>query len=88
MNIGGWTEVAAFTKHRRTGKLRDTFRIYTNELGWCKGRCDEKGKDFPFESVAALHKKIETLKSLNYQHKHGELPTAVVSRYAIDTEDI
>ena len=87
MNIAGWVEVATYQKVRNS-KIRDTFRVFVNELGWCKGRSDKSGKDFYFESLSALHQKIEALRKIRYQLTSGELPSKVVSRYAIDTEEI
>ena len=88
MNIAGWVQVATFTKFTTKGKLKDTFRIYLNPLGWCKGRSDKTGKDFYFDSLSLLHKKIEGLKQVRYKLASGEVPSKVISRYAAYTEDI
>jgi hypothetical protein len=87
MNTAGWEEICTFTKYRN-GKLRDTFRIYTNELDWCKGHSDKTGKDFYFESQSSLNKKLEGLQKIRYSLASGELPKRIVSRYAAFTEEI
>ena len=74
-----WTEVCTFTKTRNK-KLRDTFRVFINELGWCKCHQDKTGKDFYFDSLADLLNKIEALRKIRYVHATGELPAVVVSR--------
>ena len=87
MNIAGWVEVATFQKDKQ-GKIRDTFRIYVNELGWCKGHSDKTGKDWHFQSLSSLVTKVEALKKLRFKLISGELPGKVISQYAIDTEEI
>ena len=87
MNIAGWVEVATYQKVRNS-KIRDTFRIFMNELGWCKGHSDKTGKDFYFESLSALTSKIEALEKIRYQLHTGQLPEKIVSRYAAFTEEI
>ena len=74
-----WTEVCTFTK-RRNGKLRDTFRVFINQLGWCKCHQDKTGKDFYFNTVEDLLVKVDALKKIRFTKATGELPTAVVSR--------
>ena len=74
-----WTEVCTFTKTRNK-KLRDTFRVFVNELGWCKCHQDKTGKDFYFDSLADLLNKIEALRKIRYVQATGELPAVVVSR--------
>ena len=76
-----WTEVCTFTKTRK-GKLRDTFRVFINELGWCKCHSDKHGKDYYFNSLDDLLVKVQALKSIRFVLATGELPTAVVSRFA------
>ncbi len=80
ISIAGWTEVASFTKTRR-GKLRDTFRVFTNDLSWCKCHQDKTGKDFYFDSVEELLIKIDALKCINFVSATGELPTNIVGRF-------
>ena len=75
-----WTEVSTYTKHTR-GKLRDTFRVFVNQLGWCKCHQDKTGKDFYFDSVDALLTKIEALKKIRFVHATGELPTTICGRF-------
>lgn len=87
MNIAGWVEVATYQKVRNS-KIRDTFRVFVNELGWCKGHSDKTGKDFYFESLSSLIRKVEALEKIRYKLHTGELPDTVVSRYAVYTEDI
>lgn len=45
MYCAGWDKAGPLTKHNRKGKLRDTFRIFQNQFGWCKGRRDETEKN-------------------------------------------
>ena len=87
MKISGWTEVATFTK-TKNGKLRDTFRVFVNELGWCKGRDDKRGRDYYFHSLDEMLAKIESLKKIRYVRATGELPKSVISQYAAFTEEI
>lgn len=75
-----WTEVCTYTKTRNR-KLRDTFRVFINELGWCKCHQDKTGKDFYFDSVDALLVKIQALKKISFVHSTGELPSVITSRY-------
>ena len=74
-----WTEVCTFTKISK-GKLRDTFRVFVNQLGWCKCHQDKTGKDFHFNTVEDLLEKIDKLKAIRFTHATGELPASVVSR--------
>ena len=67
MYCAGWDEVGTLTKHNRKGKLRDTFRIFQNQFGWCKGRRDETGKEFWFNSEEELQTKLDSLLQLNYK---------------------
>ena len=87
MNFAGWTEVATFTKTRNQ-KLRDTFRIFTNELAWVKSHQDKTGKDVVYASLSQLEQKIEALKAIRFVHATGEVPKRVVSQYAAFTEEI
>ena len=75
-----WTEVCTFTK-TKNGKLRDTFRVTINQLGWCKCHQDKSGKDFFFNSVDELLVKIQALKKIRFVHATGELPAAITNRY-------
>ena len=87
MNIAGWEEVCTFTKTRNR-KLRDTFRIYINELGWCKAHSDKHGKDYYFESKNALDDKLAGLRQVNYIMASGDIPVKIISRYAAFIEEI
>lgn len=81
ISIAGWQEVATLTKTRNK-KLRDTFRIFINPLGWVKGHSDKTGKDVYFENLDALLAKVDALKKIRYQLATGSLPSVVVSRFA------
>ena len=81
ISVAGWTEVATFTKVRNQ-KLRDTFRVFINPLGWVKGHSDKSGKDNYFNTIDELLDKIEALHKIRYRLATGELPTEVVNRYA------
>lgn len=81
ISIAGWTEVATYTKVRNQ-KLRDTFRVFVNPLGWVKGHSDKSGKDFHFKTIDELLDKIEALHKIRYRLATGELPTEVVNQYA------
>ena len=81
ISVAGWTEVATFTKVRNQ-KLRDTFRVFVNPLGWVKGHSDKSGKDNYFNTIDELLDKIEALQKIRYRLATGELPTEVVNRYA------
>ena len=48
-----WTEACTFTKHTK-GKLRDTVRVFINEMHWCKTHSDKTGKEHYFNSVEEL----------------------------------
>ena len=81
ISIAGWKQVATYTKTKNK-KLRDTFRIFVNQLGWCKGHSDKTGKDFYFESLDALLTKVEALKKIRFHLATGSLPTEVVNRFS------
>ena len=76
-----WTEVCSYTK-TRNGKLRDTYRIYVNSLGWVKGHSDKNGKAQVFKSIEELNAKIAGLLQIRFHLATGELPTVVVNQYA------
>ena len=76
-----WTEVCTLTKTRK-GKLRDTFRIFMNELHWCKCHSDKTGKDFYFNSLDDLLVKVQALRNIRFVLATGKLPTAITNRYA------
>ena len=86
LDSSGWIQVATFTKHNRKGKLRDTFRVYTNELCWCKGRSDQSGRDFLFNSHFALSTKATQLVDSGYELASGELPLRVVGQYSTSAD--
>lgn len=81
ISVAGWTQVATYTKTRNK-KLRDTFRIFTNQLGWVKAHSDKTGKDFYFNTLDELLTKVEALKKIRYVLASGSLPVEVVSRFA------
>ena len=88
MNYAGWNEIGKLTKHRRSGKLRDTFRIYVNNLSWCKGRRDETGKEFWFDSAEELQTKLASLEALNYKASEElKLPTEIISHFATEEDE-
>ena len=81
ISAAGWTQVTTYTKTRNK-KLRDTFRVFTNQLGWVKAHSDKTGKDFYFNTLDELLTKVEALKKIRFVLASGELPTEVVSRFA------
>jgi len=81
ISAAGWTQVTTFTKTKNK-KLRDTFRIFQNELGWTKGHSDKTGKELYFNTLEDLLTKAEALRKIRYVLASGSLPTAVVSRFS------
>lgn len=75
-----WTEVATYTKSRK-GKIRDTYRIYVNSLGWVKGHSDKHGKAVIFKSLEEMQQKISNLLAIRFHLTTGAPPTEVVSQY-------
>ena len=75
-----WTEVATYTKSRK-GKIRDTYRIYVNSLGWVKGHSDKHGKAVIFKSLAEMQQKIRSLLAIRFHLATGSPPRVVVSQY-------
>ena len=60
-----WTEVATYTKTRK-GKLRDTYRIYVNSLGWVKGHSDKHGKSVIFKSLEEMQQRMHQQDKLHH----------------------
>ena len=87
INIAGWEQVATLVKTRGK-RIQDTYRIYVNELGWCKGRSDKTGVSKVFSSLNELNDKVNALYQNRYSLDTGALPERVVSQYAAYTEEI
>ena len=76
-----WTEACTFTKHTK-GKLRDTVRVFINEMHWCKTHSDKTGKEQYFNYVEELQTRLDALQNIHFRLATGAVPTHIVSRFA------
>ena len=76
-----WTEACTFQKHNRSGKLRDTLRVYINEMCWFKTHSDMTGKEQYYNSVEEPQTRLDALQGIRFRLAMGPVPTNIVSRF-------